>query len=97
MLVSGFGAGGGDRLGPRQGSDLPLSQRVYRVGGGVSAPVLIHQVEPEYTEEARKANYRGTVRLSIEIDATGTPTNIRVQRGLGLGLNESAGEAVKRD
>jgi protein TonB len=34
--------------------------------------------------------------LSVEIDQTGTPTNIKVQRGLGLGLNEKAIEAVEQ-
>jgi len=34
--------------------------------------------------------------LSVDIDPAGTPTNIKVQRGLGLGLNEKAVEAVKQ-
>jgi TonB family protein len=69
---------------------------VYRVGGGVSAPVLIHKVDRDYTEEARKAKYKGTVLLYVEIDPTGTATNIRVQRSLGLGLDEKAVEAVRQ-
>ena len=62
----------------------------------MSAPVLIHKVEPDYTEEARKAKYQGTVLLYVEIDPNGTATNIRVQRSLGLGLDEKAVEAVKQ-
>ena len=34
--------------------------------------------------------------LSVEIDQAGIPTNIKVGRGLGLGLNEKAIEAVKQ-
>jgi TonB family protein len=97
------GGGGGDRL-PRTDlsadNDLAPGQcdtrGVYRSGGDVTAPVLVHRTDPEYTEQARVAKYLGTVLLSVEIDQTGTPTNIKVQRGLGLGLNEKAVEAVKQ-
>ena len=69
---------------------------VYRVGGGVTAPVLLYKKEPEYSEEARKAKYQGTVLLYIEVDSSGKATNIRVQKSLGLGLDEKAMEAVKQ-
>lgn len=69
---------------------------VLRVGGGVSAPTLVYKVEPDYTEEARAAKLQGIVVLTVEIDPTGTATNIRVLRSLGLGLDEKAIEAVKR-
>jgi TonB family protein len=69
---------------------------VYRVGGGVTPPVLIDKTEPEYTEEARHAKYQGTVLLRVEIDPTGMATNIKVQRGLGLGLDQKAVEAVRK-
>src|SRR5215472_16696522 len=69
---------------------------VYRVGGGVSAPSLISKVEPEYSEEARNARYQGTVRLYVEVNPDGKPTNIKVDRPLGLGLNEKAIEAVRK-
>jgi TonB family protein len=58
--------------------------------------VVLHKVEPEYSEEARKAKYQGTVLLYIEVDPSGRPTNIRVQRSLGLGLDEKAVEAVRQ-
>jgi TonB family protein len=69
---------------------------VFRVGGGVSAPTLMYKVEPEYTEEARAAKLQGTVVLYVEIDPTGKAINIRVLRGLGLGLDEKAVEGVKK-
>jgi TonB family protein len=68
---------------------------VYRVGGGVTAPVLLYRKEPEYTEEARRARVSGTVQLYVEIDPSGNPTNIRVLQGPGLGLDERAIEAVR--
>ena len=68
----------------------------YHVGAGVTAPVLLYKREPEYTEEARKARYQGTVLLYVEIDPSGKATNIRVQRSLGLGLDEKAIAAVRQ-
>ncbi len=62
----------------------------------VTAPVLIFQVEPEFSEEARKAKYQGMVLLAIDVDASGHPTNIRVLQGLGMGLDKKAIEAVSR-
>jgi len=66
------------------------------VGGGVSQPILIKKIEPEYSEEARKARFQGTVVLSIIVDDAGMPRNIRVVRPLGLGLDEKAVEAVQK-
>jgi TonB family protein len=64
------------------------------VGGGVSAPSVLFKVDPEYSEEARKAKYSGTVLISLVVDANGKAQNIRVVRSLGLGLDEKAMEAV---
>ncbi len=90
----GVGSGKGGGFGPGEGGGV--GGGVFRVGGGVSAPVLLFKVEPEYSEEARKAKYQGTVLLYIEVDPNGHATNIRVQRSLGLGLDEKAIEAVKK-
>jgi TonB family protein len=72
------------------------SANAYRVGNGVTAPRLIFKLEPQYTEEARAAKYQGTVLLYIEVQPDGRATNIRVQRSLGLGLDEKAVEAVQQ-
>jgi TonB family protein len=68
----------------------------YRVGGGVSAPAVLYKVEPEYTEEARAAKYQGTVLLYIEVGPDGMAHNIQVQRGLGLGLDQKAIDAISQ-
>jgi len=69
---------------------------VFRVGGGVSAPVVLYKVDPEYSEEARKAKYSGTVVLQLVVDPAGKARDIRVVRSLGLGLDEKAIEAVNK-
>lgn len=68
----------------------------YRVGGGVSAPKAIHAPSPKYSKQARQAKYQGTVVLWLVVDSTGLPQEIRVQRSLGMGLDEEAVEAVKK-
>ena len=90
----GVGSGDGGGFGP--GSGGGIGGGAFRVGGGDSAPVVLHKVEPEYSEEARKAKYQGTVLLYIEVDPSGKAVNIKVQRSLGLGLDEKAMEAVKQ-
>ncbi len=90
----GIGTGDGDGYGPGHGGGM--GGGAYRVGGEVSAPVLISKTEPEYSEEARKAKYSGTVLLSLVVDANGLPRDIKVVRPLGLGLDEKAIEAVQK-
>jgi TonB family protein len=65
-----------------------------RVGNGVSAPVLLHKQEPQYSEEARSAKYQGTVMLYVVISPEGRATNLKLIKGLGFGLDEKAAEAV---
>jgi protein TonB len=90
----GVGSGKGGGFGPGEGGGV--GGGVFRVGGGVTAPALLFKKEPEYSEEARKAKHQGTVLLYIEVDPSGHATNIKVQRSLGLGLDEKAIEAVKQ-
>jgi len=92
----GGGVGSGNGLGYGPGSGMGTGGGVYKIGGGVSSPVPIYKPEPEYSEEARKAKFQGSVLLAIVILADGTTTNIRVIRPLGLGLDEKAIEAVQK-
>jgi protein TonB len=88
----GVGSGRGPGVGPGYGGGI--GGGVYRVGGGVSAPRTIYSPDPEYSEEARKAKYQGTVVLWLVVDSSGRPRDIRVVRTLGLGLDQKAIEAV---
>lgn len=93
---SGGGVGSGSGAGFGPGSGGGTGGGAYRVGGGVSAPSVLFKVEPEYSEEARKAKFQGTVVLAIVVDPSGKARNIRVIRPLGLGLDEKAIEAVMK-
>jgi TonB family protein len=90
----GVGSGKGPGVGPGEGGGI--GGGVYRIGGGVSAPTLLFKVEPEYSEEARKAKFQGTVVLYVVVDEKGMPQQLRVLRPLGLGLDEKAIEAVQK-
>ena len=90
----GLGSGRGNGLGPGSGGNTGGGAR--RIGGGVSAPVLIFSVEPEFSEEARKAKVAGNVLVNLYVDQNGNPSHVRVIRGVGMGLDEKAVEAVRQ-
>ena len=90
----GVGSGRGPGVGPGWGGGI--GGGAYRVGGGVSAPRLIYGPEPEFSEEARKMKYQGTVLLLLVVGPDGKPHDIRVQQSLGMGLDEKAIEAIRR-
>jgi protein TonB len=91
---TGLGGGSGAGLGPGSGGNTGGGPK--RIGGGVSAPVLIYSVDPEFSEEARKAKAAGHVMVTLWVDEKGIPTHVRVRRGMGMGLDEKAVEAVKQ-
>ncbi|HEX7186224.1 MAG TPA: TonB family protein [Thermoanaerobaculia bacterium] len=73
----------------------PATGEPYRVGGGVTRPEKISGAPPAYTEEARKARVTGVVILESIIDEQGNVTNVKVLKGLPMGLSEAAAEAVQ--
>jgi protein TonB len=91
---SGIGSGNGNGIGPGSGGNMGGGLR--RIGGGVSAPVVLFAPEPEFSEEARKAKVAGNVLVYLQVDAQGRPQHVRVLRGIGLGLDEKAMEAVRQ-
>ena len=90
----GVGPGKGGGYGPGEGGGV--GGGVFRVGGGVSAPSVVFRIEPTYSEEARKAKYQGVVVLSAIVRRDGSIEILRVVRGLGLGLDENAINALRQ-
>jgi TonB family protein len=80
----------------RRADDNTPDDQIYHVGNGTSLPRATYTPEPEFSEQARHAKYQGTVVLSIVVDKAGRISRIRLQRALGLGLDENAMEGVKR-
>ncbi len=99
---SGFGAGMGGGIGIGHGNGTGVGGGggygggLMTVGGGVSAPVVVHSVEPEFTEDARKSNLQGTVAIQLIVDAQGNPQDVRVVHHLGMGLDQKAVDAVQQ-
>ena len=75
----------------------PQNARIYRIGDGVSAPVIVQKSDPEYPSETceagRQAAYRsgsttvGTVALSLIVGANGRAQDVKVTRALGLSFD----------
>jgi protein TonB len=91
---TGIGSGTGGGLGPGEGGGT--GGGAFRAGvNGVGVPVCLYCPIPQYSDEARKAKYQGTVVLQVTITTDGRAINISVVKGPGLGLEEKAIEAVK--
>ncbi len=95
-IGGGADGGVGSRNGPGYGDEDGGAIGAAGSTGRITAPVVLYKVEPEFSEEARKAKYQGTVLMTIEVGEDGKPRRLRILRGLGLGLDEKAIEAVSR-
>ena len=69
---------------------------VFKARKGISPPKPISTPDPEYSAEARRAYYEGTVVLGMVVEADGRPYSIKVLRSLKYGLDEKAIEGVKK-
>ena len=73
----------------------PLPAAALRVGGGVSTPVKVIDVQPKYPPLARHAGIEGVVVLDATIDETGRVVDVRVLRSISA-LDRAAIEAVRK-
>jgi TonB family protein len=98
------GAGSGDRN-PRGGistggfGDATVAQASARRtshAGDVSPVEILFKPRPQYTPEARQLRIEGEVLLDIMFAASGDIRVVKVVRGLGHGLDESAQRAAQQ-
>jgi TonB family protein len=57
---------------------------------------ILFKPQPIYTEEARRRRSEGEVLLEVSFGASGEVRVLRVIRGLGYGLDESAAAAARQ-
>jgi TonB family protein len=91
------GSGEVQAAGFDQRASAPAQPSVATVIRPLDRPVeIVFKPTPEYTEEARSARIEGTVSLELEFTAAGDVRVLRVVRGLGHGLDETAQRAALR-
>ena len=70
---------------------------VYHPGQeGVTDPVLIKEVKPDYTEDAKRRQVQGNVELSVIVRADGSVGDTKVAKSLDPDLDQQAIKAVKQ-
>lgn len=90
----GIGNGTGDSVG--NGDKFGVGDRLGCPGcSGNSMPACIYCPRADYTDEAVKARYQGSVFLLVVVGADGRATDIQIAKGLGMGLDEKAVEKVR--
>jgi protein TonB len=91
---NGVGSGRGNGVGPGEG---------YGTGGGApnagtggyGTPACLYCPRADYSDEAMKVKVQGVVELVAIITPDGRVTDVHIAKGLGLGLDEKAIEAVR--
>jgi TonB family protein len=100
----GAGAGRGTGIGPGTGSGLGPGSGggtgggVYHPGNGVTTPVPLNEVKPQYTSEAMRARIQGTVWVECVVQPTGVCTDVQIVRSLDptFGLDSEAVKAARQ-
>jgi len=92
----GIGSGRDGGMGDQEGSGAGHGN----ADGGpyanvLSSPKCAYCPDPQYSDEAREAKLQGAVTLQVLVSADGRASQIRVVRGIGLGLDDRAVQAIR--
>ena len=75
----------------------PAQAEVYKVGQeGVTAPVVVRDVRPQYTEDAKARRVQGSVEVAAVVLSDGTVGDVRVTKSLDTELDQQAVKAAKQ-
>jgi len=91
-IGSGKKGGMGDDEGPGAGQGKDYDGTYANV---VSLAGCAYCPDPQYTDEAREAKLQGTVTLQVLVGVDGRAAQIRLVRGIGLGLDDRAVQSVR--
>jgi len=91
----GIGNHNGNGMGDDNGNGVGAGDTEGNYANVVSQPACLYCPEPPYTDEARKAKLQGSVTLRVLIGADGRALRIQIVKGLGLGLDEQATQAIR--
>ena len=93
---TGIGPGSGSGLGP--GSGGGTGGGTYRPGNGVTTPVVLREVKPQYTSDAMRAKVQGSVWLECVVRPDGSVGDVKVLRSLDstFGLDLEAMKAARQ-
>jgi protein TonB len=95
---NGIGTGNGNGVGPGEGGGY--GGGAYQIGNGVTSPVLIREVRPNYTGDAMRAKLQGVVEMECIVNADGSVDagHIKILKSLDdrFGLDEEAKKAVRQ-
>jgi periplasmic protein TonB len=74
------------------------AQEVLEAGPGVTLPLVIREVHPNYTPDAKKARIEGNVLLTAVVQPSGAVADARVERSLDpvFGLDQEAVKALSQ-
>ena len=72
------------------------NEQVYQPGNGVSDPVLVKNVRPVYTPDAKQRRVEGIVVLSVVVRTDGTVGDAEVTKSLDPDLDQQAVNAVRQ-
>lgn len=94
----GGGVGTGQGVGIGSGGPKGFGDGAYQIGNGVSSPIPVREVKPQYTAEAMRAKVQGTVWLQCIVMPDGTVGNVEIVRSLdsSFGLDQEAIKAAKQ-
>jgi len=67
-----------------------------QAGSGIIAPRPVYSPDPEYSDQARNQHVQGICVLRVLVGTDGVAHAIRVEKGLGAGLDENAIAAVRK-